>query len=389
MNFFKQIGALTSIIVRDLPKRAGTSLVTVFGIASTVAVMLSLLAVGGGLMKTGTHNERADRAIVVPSSGASDSLGALSQSAAAIIGDTAGVKHDAAGKPMVQPQALVMVVAKTKADGSNANLGFNGTGAQGWAMDPDLKLTSGRMYRPGLHELLVGRFAQKKFTGFDVGSQVRLHGVDWTVVGVFEDGGSYLESTLLTDVDTLLPAFGRTAYGNLKIQLDSSAAFPAVQQALTHNPQIAVLVKRETDFNQEQFRPLTALTNFLAYFVGTVMALGAIFAAINTMYTLIDARSKEIATLRAVGFGAFGVVIAMMLTSLVLAVPSAVLGAAAALAIFGGRAVSSAGLTFPLQITPQMAVQGVVWSVVIGLIGGLLPAIRAGRLSVTRALKAS
>lgn len=389
MGFFRQIWAVSAMNLAALPSRAGASLVTIVGVATVVAVMLSLLGVGAGVMTSTLGNDQPDQAIVL-SSGASELMGSFSQADVAQIGLAPGVAHTADGKPIVQPRAAVIVELENKTGGGTNNIAFSGSGDMGVLMSPPAwRIVEGRRYTRGLHELLVGRRAQASYKHLAVGDTVMLRGTPWKVVGAFQDKGGVDENGIITDADTLLAAFNRTAYQSVLVKLNSPASFGRFKDAITSNPQLQVQVKRIGQYYNDQLKPLTGLLSFVGYFVGGVMAVGVVFGALNTMYSAVDARKREIATLRALGFGATAVVISVILESLALAIPGALLGSAVAWLLFNNHDVHMAGISFPLAVTPGLIVLGLIWALVIGLIGGLAPAIRAARLPVAEALRAT
>jgi putative ABC transport system permease protein len=389
MSLFREIWAVSAMNLAALPSRAGASLVTVIGVATVITVMLSLLGIGEGVMHSVLSNDQPDRAIVL-SSGASESMGSFSRGDVAQIGLAPGVKRDAAGRPMVQANAYVIVELENKTGGGTSNVPFSGTGEIGREMNRStFHMIAGRWFVAGLHELVVGKAAQQKFKHLDVGDTVKLRNTPWLVVGVYEDAGGISENAIISDADTILAAFNRTAYQSVAVELDSPSSFRKFKDAITSNPQLQVQVKPMGQYYRDQLKPLTGLLSFIGYFVGGVMAVGVVFGALNTMYSAVDARKREIATLRAIGFGGTAVVVSVIVESLVLAVPGALLGAAAAWLLFNNHNIAMAGISFAMDVTPGLVVLGVIWSLVIGLIGGLAPAIRAARLPVAQALSAT
>jgi putative ABC transport system permease protein len=385
---FKQISTVVGLNIGSIPQRLGSSLVIVIGVACVVATMVSLLAIAQGVIVSGNRNSSPDQALVLSSGASAEYMGAIARSQADIIGEAPGVKRDAAGKPMSQPRAMVIVEVTLK-KGATANIGFVGTGAQGWAMSPDTKIIAGRRFKAGLRELVAGRLASQNFKNLGLGDHITLRGSEWTVVGIYENRGGVAENGIIADADTVLAAFDRNAFQSVQVQLDSPASFQKFKDALTSNPQLNVTVKRASEYIQDQLKQLTTVLQFVGYFVGGVMAVGAVFGAINTMYSAVDARAREIATLRAIGFGGFPVVISVLVESLVLSIPGALIGSAVAWLVFNGQSSQIAGLSFPLAVTPGLMVLGVIWSLIIGLIGGFAPAIRAARLPVATALRAT
>jgi putative ABC transport system permease protein len=389
MSALAQIWAVTAMNIRAIPQRAGASLVTVIGVGTVVAVMVSLLAIGAGLLDTVNRNVRPDDAIVLSANAPAIYMGSISRTAAAIIAEAPGVKKDPNGKPMAQPSAVVVVEVTKKSDGGSANIAVQGTGPEGQLMATHAHLIQGRRFQPAVHELIAGRNAAAQYKNLAVGDHIMLRGTDWTIVGVFADNGGTDENALIGDADTVMTAFDRTAFQSVSVRLTSPAAFERFKDSLTTNPQLSVEVKRTADYTRDQLKPITGVLNFVGYFVGVIMAVGAVFGAINTMYSAVDARGREIATLRAIGFGGLSVVVSVLVESLFLAVPGALLGVLAAWILFNGHAVSALGITFRLAVTPPLFELAIVWALVIGLIGGLAPAVRAARLPVATALRAT
>ncbi len=385
----KQIIAVTAMNIGNLPQRIGASLVTVIGVACVVAVMTSLLAITAGLERSANRNGDAGRVIVLSAGSTAAYMGSISREQAAIVADAPGVKTGPDGKPMVDPQATVVVEVTKKSDGGSANTGLQGNSARWLSLDPNFKLVKGRMFQPGLRELIVGKNARAQFKDMDVGDHVRLRGSEWEVVGAFDYNGGLAENAMIGDPETVMAAFDRNAFQSIAVELRSPGDFQRFKDALTSNPQLQVDVKRESQYVHDQLQQLTVLLNFVGYFVGAVMAVGAVFGAINTMYSAVDARAREIATLRAIGFGGLPVVVSVMSEALLLALPGALLGALVAWVLFNGNAAHIASLTFPLAVTPGLVVLGIIWSLVIGLVGGLAPSIRAARLPVATALRAT
>ncbi|HLI65509.1 MAG TPA: ABC transporter permease [Caulobacteraceae bacterium] len=389
MSLFAQIWAVTAMNVRAIRSRAGASAVVVIGVATVVAVMVSLLSIATGLMQTVNRNVRPDDVIVLSAGAPAIYMSSISRTAAAIIADAPGVKIDTNGKPMAQPNAIVVVEVTKKRDGGSANIGFLGSGDEGARMASTLKLLAGRRFRPGVRELIVGKEASAQYRNLGLGDHIALRGSEWTVVGVFSDNGGSDENQLIGDADTVMTAFDRPAFQSMSVRLASPAMFERFKDALTSNPQLSVEVKRTSDYTRDQLKPVTGVLNFVGYFVGVIMAVGAVFGAINTMYSAVDARAREIATLRAIGFGGAAVVVSVLVESLLLAVPGALLGVGVAWLLFNGHAVQALNLTFSLAVTPALLELAIVWSLVIGLIGGLAPSVRAARLPVATALRAT
>ncbi len=391
---FKQTAAITAMNLRSIPQRVGTSWVIVIGIAVTVAVLVSVLAMVDGFSKTLANTGRPDRAIVLRGGSVAELSSTISRDNTITIMDAPGVKKDADGKPIASAEMVAVVALPQRKTGTAANVTVRGVGAKSFELRPEIHMIAGRMFQPAVRELIVGRSALSQFKGTDIGSHITFRNTDWTVVGEFESGGDAHESELMGDIETVLSAFRRNLFQSVTVLLDSPAAFAAYKDKLTTDPTLTVDVKREPEYYAEQSKQLNKLLNFLAFGVGSIMAVGAIFGALNTMYSAVSARALEIATLRAIGFGSGAVVVSVFVEALLLSLVGGVAGAAAAWVFFNGNTVNTLGanftqVVFHLSVSPHLLVSGIVWACFIGIFGGLFPAIRAARLPVAAALRAA
>jgi putative ABC transport system permease protein len=273
---------------------------------------------------------------------------------------------------------------------------FRGVSAKSFATRPEIKIIEGRVFRPGVRELIVGKAAQARFKGLQLGSRITSNDSEWTVVGVFESDGDAHESELIADADTVLSAYHRTTFNSVTVWLESPAAFDSVKAQVTTNPTLSLDVRHEAEYYDQQSKGFGTFLSIIANLIGVVMAIGAIFGALNTMYSAVSARAVEIATLRALGFSSAGVVVSVFVEAVTLAIAGALIGAALAWLVFNGNTVSTisgrtglAQVAFHLRIGFGLVLVGVAWAIVVGLIGGLFPAIRAGRLPVAAALRAT
>lgn len=393
MSTLSQIAAVSAMNIRSLPQRLGTSSVIVIGIAGVVAVLISVLAMSTGLVRALQNTGPANRAIAVRTGSSSEMISILSNAAALTIADSQGIKKGPDGHPLASPESLLIVNLRKK-DGEETAAPFRGFGDEAFAVHPEIRIISGRSYRPGRAEMIVGKAALRLYQGVDVGSQIKLAGTAWTVVGTFESGGTAREGELIADARTLNSAYQRgNSAQSVLVVLDSPAAFQIFKDSVTTNPQLQVDVATEKDFGTQQADQITTILSAVAYVVGGIMAVGAIFGALNTMYSAVSTRSREIATLRAIGFGSGTVVISVFVEALLLAVLGGALGSLIAWLLFNGHSVDSrigfgGQLIFDLAVTPGLMALGIIWAFVIGLIGGLFPAIRAARLPVATALQA-
>ena len=388
----KQALAITALNLKTLPTRFWSSLVVVLGVAGVVGVVVSVLAMVTGLADSMQHAGHDDRAIVLRGGSDTEMSSTLARDAVVTILDAPGIRHEPDGRPIGSAEAVLIVSRPMRNGGTDANVTLRGIGLEGRALRPEIHLAEGRWFKPGLHELVVGRGAQRQFAGLDLGSHVTLRDSDWTVVGVFASDGDVHESEILADADTVTAAWQHPLFQSVTVQLDSPAAFSAFKDALTTNPQLSVEVRRETDYLSKLSESLTTVMNLIARVVGSIMAVGATFGALNTMYSAVSARTQEIATLRAIGFSGLPIVASVLAEALTLSILGGSLGAVLAWLFFNGHGVNALGgnftqLVFRLTVTPGLMVQGIAWAVAIGLIGGLFPALRAARLPVTAALR--
>jgi putative ABC transport system permease protein len=395
MKLFKQIAAVTTMNFRSLPQRVGTSLVIVIGIAGVVAVLISVLAMSTGMIKTLQNAGRDDRAIVLRNGSASETGSALPRDAARLIEDGVGIKRDADGKPIVSAEAVRLLRLFKKADGAEVNVAIRGVGPKVMEVRPELKIVAGRMFNPAVNEIIVGKSANAQFRGLGIGDKLTTRGATWTVVGIYSTGGDSHESAIMADAETMISADRRSGFQSVTVLLESPAAFQAFKDSLSSNPALAIDVSREREYYERQSETISTVIRVIAYVVGGIMAIGAIFSALNTMYSAVSARLLEIATLRAIGFGATAMVMSVLAEALVLSLVGGTIGAALAWLFFNNHTVStSAGgpaagqLVFEMSVNSMLIVTGIVWACLIGVIGGLFPAVRAARLPVATALRA-
>jgi len=390
----KQLVAISWMNLQTLPQRGGAASVIVIGIAGVVAVLVSVLAMSAGFKHTLADSGRADRAIVLRGGSDVELNSNLTRGEIDTIGNAAGIAKDAAGVALLSNE-LVTVVNLPKLDtGTDANVTLRGAGMHLLEVRPEIRIVAGRMYRPAVRELIAGAGAARQFRGLAVGGVLRLRNVEWTVSGLFTSGGDVHESELLADVDTVASAIERNGYSSAVVLLDDAAAFAPFKDALTSDPRLKVDVQREPDYYAAQSQALTKAINIVGNTVAVIMAIGAMFGALNSMYSAVQARSLEIATLRAIGFGALPVLLSVMIEAFVLSLLGGGIGAALAWIAFNGHSVATLGgafaqVVFPLTVTRTLIVTGVVWACVIGLLGGLFPALRAARLPVAAALRAA
>ncbi|HVY64005.1 MAG TPA: ABC transporter permease [Gammaproteobacteria bacterium] len=393
MSVLNQIGAVTLMNLRSIPRRMGSSSVIVIGIAGVVGVIVAVFGMTRSMSEALVDTGRPDRAIVLRSGAQNEVSSTLLVDAVATIKNAPGIARTAAGDAAASAEMLASVNLTRKENGTTAAVGVRGIEPASTTIRPEIRMIEGRMFRPGLREMIVGRGAHNEFRSAEIGDKVGLRDSQWTIVGVFESGGDANESRLLADAQTLMSAYKRTAVNAVTVLLDSEAGFDEFKTALTTNPTLTVSVERERDYYQRQSENAGTFFNLVTTFVGIIMALGALFGALNTMYSAVSARTVEIATLRAIGFGAGGVVSSVLAEALLLSLIGALLGASVAWLLFNGNTIGLGNdvgtLVFRMHMTPALLGSGVLLACVVGLLGGLLPALRAARMPVAAALRAT
>lgn len=385
--------AASQVGISSLPQRWGASSVIVIGIAGVVGVLVAMLAMGKGFEATLNHTGGDDTAIVLRGGSVAETNSVITRDQEPLIGALAGIAKGPDGRPLASPELSQVVNLLSKADGTDTNVQFRGVGPSAWALRPSLKFVEGRKFTPGLRELVAGRGAQAQFQNLEVGQQLKLANQMWTVVGIFESGDSH-DSELWADVDVLGPAYQRQAYQSVTVKLDGKDGFKRLKAALAADPRLKLDVSTTKDYYAKQSEGLTKLINALGAIIGTIMGIGAVFGALNSMYAAVAGRAREIATMRALGFRGLPVVVAVMLETMLLALLGGLLGAAIAWLVFNGYTVSTLGnnfsqVVFQFRVSPELLWTGLKWALGIGLVGGLFPALRAARLPVTEALRAA
>jgi putative ABC transport system permease protein len=395
MNVFAQTIRILAVNLRTVPLRLGNSLVVVIGIAGVVAVLASVMAMAVGYRATIDSDGRADRAIVIVRGSTSEYESGLSRNVLPVIEDAAGVRRDSNDKPIVSGDVILPAPVIRKSDNSDVNITLRGVGEQYFALRPELVLTSGRMFRTGLRELLVGESAHKQFAGLEIGDTVRLQDGDWEVVGIFSGTQGARDSELVADVGMVMSGYKLDAYNTFNVQLTSESALQEFKNSLSQHATLLVDIYTEPQFLATSSRAINRILNIVVVVVGSIMSLGALFGALNSMHSAVVARSVEMATLRAIGFTSSAVMTAILLEALLLALTGAVIGISIAYMFFDGRAISTLGgaiwdsqLVYSLTITPSLALYAVLLACLLGILGGLMPAMRAGRANVADALRA-
>jgi len=388
----RQALAITGISIRSIPQRWAPSLVIVVGLAGVVAVFTALLAMAAGFESTLKATGRTDAALLLRGGSDAELNSAFDRASTDLIKEQPGIAAGADGKPLASAELMVIAELVRKDDVRNgANITLRGVEPAAFVLRPQLKIVDGRNFTPGLRELIVGRGVLQQFQGAAIGDTVRMRGSEWKVVGTFASGDAH-DSEMWTDINVARSTFGRQGSSSVLAALDGPDGLARLRSAVAAEPRLSLDVMREQDYFSGQTKQFRKTIGFLAGVVTLIMALGAVFAALNSMYAAVAARGKEIATLRALGFGGLPVVSSVMTEALLLALAGGVLGALIAYTLFNNLSVSTLGqnftqVVFNFKVTPQLVVRGLVIAVIIGMIGGFMPALRAARLPVTASLR--
>ncbi len=393
INWLSQVGSVTLFNLRTVPQRKGAAIAAAVGILGVVAVLVGMLSIADGLRAAMTVSGADDVAIVLRSGADSEMSSILRREEVRLIADAPGAARTADG-PLASAELFVIIDRPKRSTGMDANVPLRGVEKAALAVRGDMRIEEGRMFEPGRTEVIVGSGACRAFAGLEVGKSFRVGRNDWKVVGVFSGGGGATESEIWTDAAVLQPAYQRgTTFQSVYAKMASPAEFQEFKDALTSNPQLKVKVLRRSEFLAEQSSMLTDFVETIGVLIAALMALGALFGALNTMYSAVAARTREIATLRALGFGSSPIILSVMFESLVLALIGGTAGATASYLAFDGFKAATINwqtfsqVAFAFAVTPRLLAIAILWAAVLGLLGGLFPAIRAARLPIAAALR--
>ena len=393
MRFVTQVVAVTALTLRTLPQRAGSSAVAVCGVTGVVVVFVAMLSMAEGFQAALTGAGSPDTAIVMRGGSDTELNSGLPLASTRIIKDAPGVRRSAAG-PVASAELFVVVDVPKRSSGTAANIPLRGVEPAAFGVREEIRIVEGRIFRPGTNEIIVGRSAASQFSGLDLGATQRWGESAWEVVGIFEANGTIAESEIWCDARVLQPAYRRgDTFQSVYVKLDSAGAFESFKDALTTDPRLDVMVEREDDYYLGQSQMIHGIITGIGTVIAVLMGIGAVFGAINTMYTAVATRTREIATLRALGFGGLPIVISVMLESVLLGVGGGVLGGLLAYVGFNGYQTATLNwqtfsqVAFAFAVTPALLAQGITYAVVMGCIGGIFPAVRAARLPVVTALR--
>jgi putative ABC transport system permease protein len=395
MSSLQQTLAVTAMNLRSVTERKGTSLVAIVGIAGVVAVLIGIFSINEGFRSVLQLAGSDDVAIVLRGGGTDEMTSGLSQTQTRIIGDAPGVAR-VDGEPVASAELYVIVDVPLKTTGTAANVPLRGVGPKAASLRRGFRLLEGRMFTPGTNEVIVGRGAALAYEGLNVGAELRKGTRVWNIVGSFADAGSVAESEIWSDAIVLQGAYNRgTSYQSARVRLESVGALQTFKDALTSDPRVNVRVFTEKDYYAQQSRSIVSLVTILGRAIAVLMGLAAVFGALNTMYSAVASRTREIATLRAIGFSAAPVVTSVLVEALALGLLGGAIGGLIAYVGLNGVRASTMNwssfsqITFAFTVTPALLGQALLYALVLGLVGGLLPSLRAARQQITIGLRDS
>jgi putative ABC transport system permease protein len=392
-SWIAQTVAVTALNLRTIPQRLGSSGVAIVGIAGVVVVLVSVLSIAQGFSAAMEESGSPSRALVMRSGADSEMTSGLSGEQVDVIKQAPGLRRE--GQVAIASGELYVIIdLPKKSTNSPANVPMRGIDQTALKVREEVSIVEGRMLEFGTNEVVVGRGANGQFAGLTVGNTIQSGQNRWHVVGVFEADGGVSETEIWIDARVLQGAYRRgNTYQTVLAQLDSTDSFTTFRDWLTSNPQVNVQVRRETEYYAQQSRALSSLIRTVGFGIAALMGIGAVFGAILTMYTAVSTRAREIATLRALGFNTTSVVVSVLVESLALAAIGGAIGGVAAYFAFNGYQTSTMNFStfsqvaFAFQVTPQLLVMGLIYALLMGLIGGLFPALRAARLPIPAALR--
>ena len=379
---------------RSVKARWSSAIVAVVGIAGTVGVFIAMLSLARGFKATLVSSGSEDNAIIMRAGATSEMTGGVTIDTVKIMQDKPGIAKGTDGSPLVTPEVVLVAPIPLISTGTDANVEIRGVSKNVLEIRRNVKIVEGRMFSPGLNEIVVGRNANASYAGLTLGNTIGLGSVHWKIVGIFDAGGSSFDSDVWGDAHLIGPAFNRPDiyFQSITVHLTSPSALQQLKDAATSDPRLNVDVTREIDYYSKQSSRLTTLITRLGGLVATVMAIGAVFGALNTMYSAVAERGREIATMRALGFGGPSVVFSFVIEALLIAFVGGLVGCLAVLPLNGlttgaMNLQTFSHVAFAFKITTELLVKGIVFALVMGIIGGFLPAMRAASMPVASALR--
>ena len=402
-NPFAQIAAVTGMNLRNIPQRWSSSLVAVLGIGGVTLVLIALLSIAAGFQAALEGSGSDDVAIIMRAGSTNELSGGFGTDTVTVVSDSPGIKKAAAGKnvnaslagkPILSPELYVLVDGKMKGKDASTNLPLRGVSPMAPLVRKSFDLVEGRMFKEGTNEVVVGNGVVQSYDGLEVGKTVRWGGANWTVVGRFTDKAGIAESEVWGDTRVVQQAWRRgNSFQSIRVKLENPAALKTLKDALTKDPRVRVDVKSERAFYVDQQKLMSTIINYVGWTLAIMMGIAALFAALNTLYNAVANRVREIATLRALGFGGFPVVVSVLVEAMILGAVGGLIGGVLALVFLNGMHSSTMNwasfsqMTFAFTVTPRLMVTGIIYGLILCFIAGILPGIRAARLPITAGLR--
>jgi putative ABC transport system permease protein len=393
-NTLAQISAVTGMNLRNIPQRWSSSMVAVLGIGGVTLVLVALLSIAAGFKVALEGSGSEDVAIIMRAGSTNELSGGFGVDTVTVVSDAPGIKHDAQNKPVLSPELYVLVDGRMRGKDASTNLPLRGVGQMAPQVRKSFKLVQGTMFHPGTNEIIVGDGVVKQYEGLEVGKTVRWGNANWNVVGRFTDGGGIAESEAWGDTPIVQQAWRRgNSFQSVRVKLINSESLKTLKDALSKDPRVRVGVQSERAFYADQQKLMSTIINTVGWALAIMMGIAALFAALNTLYNAVATRVREIATLRAMGFNGWAVMISVLVEAMILGAVGGLIGGLLAFLTFNGMHSSTMNwasfsqMTFAFTVTPQLMITGIVYGLILTFIAGILPGIRAARLPITAGLR--
>ena len=393
-NSLTQIGAVTAMNLRNIPQRWSSSMVAVLGIGGVTLVLVALLSIAAGFKVALEGSGSEDVAIIMRAGSTNELSGGFGVDTVTVVSDAPGIRHDAQNKPLLSPELYVLVDGRMRGKDASTNLPLRGVGQMAPQVRKSFKLVQGTMFHPGTNEIIVGDGVVKQYEGLEVGKTVRWGNANWNVVGRFTDGGGIAESEAWGDTPIVQQAWRRgNSFQSIRVKLKNTESLKTLKDALSKDPRVRVGVQTERTFYADQQKLMSTIINTVGWALAIMMGVAALFAALNTLYNAVATRVREIATLRAMGFNGWAVMISVLVEAMILGAVGGLIGGLLAFLTFNGMHSSTMNwasfsqMTFAFTVTPQLMITGIVYGLILTFIAGILPGIRAARLPITAGLR--
>jgi putative ABC transport system permease protein len=393
-NSLAQIAAVTGMNLRNIPQRWSSSMVAVLGIGGVTLVLVALLSIAAGFKVALEGSGSEDVAMIMRAGSTNELSGGFGVDTVTVVSDAPGIRRDAQNKPMLSPELYVLVDGRMRGKDASTNLPLRGVSQWAPQVRKSFKLVEGRMFREGTNEVIVGDGVVKQYEGLEVGKKVRWGNADWNVVGRFTDGGGIAESEAWADTPIVQQAWRRgNSFQSIRVKLNNPESLKTLKDALSKDPRVRVGVQTERSFYADQQKLMSTIINNVGWALAIMMGIAALFAALNTLYNAVATRVREIATLRAMGFNGWAVMISVLVEAMILGAVGGLIGGLLAFLTFNGMHSSTMNwasfsqMTFAFTVTPQLVVTGIIYGLILTFVAGILPGIRAARLPITAGLR--